>query len=197
MAALKLLQTKPATIQCLPLLGCAIALAWPIWTEADFLFERTIPEANRMVNGANPFPESIKIAEYIRSQSNPTDKIAVLGSEPQIYFYSERLSATGYIYTYPLMEPQPYAHQMQLEMIHEIKTTRPRFLVLVVMNRSWLAGPDSDQTILKWADRYCDANYEEVGLINILDRGADYYFSTLPADVKPAGDHILIYRRKP
>jgi hypothetical protein len=197
MAALKLLQTKPATIQCLPLLGCAIALAWPIWTEADFLFERTIPEANRMVNGANPFPESIKIAEYIRSQSNPTDKIAVLGSEPQIYFYSERLSATGYIYTYPLMEPQPYAHQMQLEMIHEIGTTQPRFLVLVVMNRSWLAGPDSDQTILKWADRYCDANYEEVGLINILDRGADYYFSTRPADVKPAGDHILIYRRKP
>src|SRR5262249_43858428 len=148
MAALKLLQTKPATIQCLPLLGCAIALAWPIWTEADFLFERTIPEANRMVNGANPFPESIKIAEYIRSQSNPTDKIAVLASEPQIYFYSERLSATGYIYTYPLMEPQPYAHQMQLEMIHEIETTQPRFLVLVVMNRSWLAGPDSDQTIL-------------------------------------------------
>ena len=197
MAALKLLQTKPATIQCLPLLGCAIALAWPIWTEADFLFERTIPEANRMVNGTNPFPESIKIAEYIRSQSNPTDKIAVLGSEPQIYFYSERLSATGYIYTYPLMEPQPYAHQMQLEMIHEIETTQPRFLVLVVMNRSWLAGPDSDQTILKWADRYCDANYEEVGLTNILDRGADYYFSTRPADVKPAGDHILIYRRKP
>jgi hypothetical protein len=95
------------------------------------------------------------------------------------------------------MEPQPYAHQMQLEMIHEIETTQPRFLVLVVMNRSWLAGPDSDQTILKWADRYCDANYEEVGLINILDRGADYYFSTRPADVKPAGDHILIYRRKP
>jgi len=196
MAADKLLQPKPATIQCLPLLGCAMALAWPIWREADFLFERTIPEANRMVNGTNPFPESIKIAEYIRSQSNPSDTIAVLGSEPEIYFYSELLSATGYIYTYPLMEPQPYAHQMQLEMIREIETAEPRFLVLVVMNRSWLAGPDSDQTILKWADRYCGANYEEVGLINILDRGADYYFSTRPADVKAAEDHILIYRRK-
>ena len=94
------------------------------------------------------------------------------------------------------MEPQPYAHRMQLEMIHEIETVQPRFLVLVVVNRSWLAGPDSDQTILKWADRYCNSNYEEVGLINIFDRGTEYYFSTRPADVKPAEDHILIYRRK-
>jgi hypothetical protein len=85
---------------------------------------------------------------------------------------------------------------MQLEMIREIETARPRFLILVVINKSWLAGPDSDQTIFKWADTYSDADYEEIGLINIFDRGTDYYFSARPADVKPAPDHILIYRRK-
>jgi hypothetical protein len=174
----------------------AACLAWPLWSERDFFFERPLAEANQLVNGTNPFPESIRIADYIRAESASTDTIAVLGSEPQIYFYSQRRSATGYIYTYALMEPQPYAHQMQEEMIHEIETAGPRFLVLVVMNKSWLAGPDSDQTIFRWADSYCDANYEEVGLINIFDRGTDYYFSTPPAGVKPAADHILIYRRK-
>jgi hypothetical protein len=149
-----------------------------------------------MVNGTNPFPESVKIGEYIRTQSSPSDTIAVLGSEPQIYFYAKRHSATGYIYTYGLMEPQPYAHQMQQEMIREIETARPKFLVLVIVNRSWLAGRDSDQTILRWADSFCDANYEEVGLVNISDEGTDYYFSGRPVNVTPTTEHILIYRRK-
>jgi len=120
----------------------------------------------------------------------------VLGSEPQIYFYAQRRCATGYIYTYSLMEPQPYARQMQQEMIREIETARPKFLVLIVVSKSWLAGPDSDQTIFRWADSYCDANYDEVGLINISDEGSEYYFSARPANVKPMADHILIYRRK-
>jgi hypothetical protein len=94
------------------------------------------------------------------------------------------------------MEPQPYARQMQQEMIREIETARPKFLILVVANKSWLVGPDSDQTIFRWADAYCDANYEEVGLINISDQGTDYYFSSRPANVTPTAEHILIYRRK-
>ena len=178
------------------LLLFALCLAWPLWSEADFFFERPLPEANRMVNGTNPFPESIKIGEYLRAQSSPSDTIAVLGSEPQIYFYAQRHSATGYIYTYGLMEPQPYAHQMQQEMIREIETARPKFLVLVVINKSWLAGRDSDQTIFPWVDAYCDANYEEVGLVNISEQGTDYYFGGRPANVTPTAEHILIYRRK-
>lgn len=173
-----------------------VSIFWPLWSEADFFFERPLLQANRMVNGTNPFPESVRIGEYIREQSNPTDRIAVLGSEPQIYFYANRRSASGYIYTYGLMEPQPYAHQMQQEMINEIERAQPKFLVLVVMNKSWLTRGDSDLTIFRWADSYCDANYEEVGLINITDQGTDYYLTGRPPDVTPTADHILIYRRK-
>ena len=190
------IRAKTLLPQFAVLLILAISLAFPLWSERDFFFELPIPEANQLVNGTNPFPESIRISDYIRAQSDPEDKIAVLGSEPQIYFYSKRLSATGYIYTYALMEPQPYAHQMQEEMIHEIESARPRFLVLIVIGKSWLARPDSDQTIFRWANKYCGDNYEEIGLINISDRGTDYYFSTEPVGVTPAADHILIYRRK-
>ena len=173
-----------------------LALVWPIWQERDFLFERAVPEANRMVNGTNPFPESVKIGEFIQERSNPADTIAVLGSEPQIYFYAKRHSATGYIYTYGLMEPQPFAKQMQQEMIRGIESARPKFLVFVVMNRSWLPWRDSDKSIFRWAAMYRDANYDEVGLINISDTGTNYYFPR-PPNMNPAEDHILIYQRKP
>ncbi len=196
MAGSNFVNSKAPSLRFVPILVFAAAVAWPIWREADFFFERPVREANLMVNGTNPFPESIRIGEYIRSQSNPADTIAVLGSEPQIYFYAHRHSATGYIYTYGLMEPQPYAHRMQEEMIREIEAAHPRFLVLVVINKSWLAGRDSDRTIFKWADAYSDTNYEEIGLINIFESGSDYYFSARPAGVQLAPDHILIYRRK-
>mgnify|MGYP003299295094 CR=1 FL=1 len=69
--------------------------------------------ACRSMYGANPFPEALKIAEYLRNHSSPAARIAVLGSEPEIYFYAARHSATGYIYMYPLMEPQPFAERMR------------------------------------------------------------------------------------
>jgi len=69
-----------------------------------------------MIYGANPFFGSCsRLPSTWQAHTNPTDTIAVLGSEPEIYFYSHRISATGYIYTYPLMEPQRYAVQMHMK----------------------------------------------------------------------------------
>jgi hypothetical protein len=85
---------------------------------------------------------------------------------------------------------------MQQEMIQEIEASRPKFMILVVIDTSWLIGPDSDQTIFRWADRFCNADYEQVGLINITEHGTDYFFSGRPANITPASQHILLYRRK-
>jgi len=179
-----------------PFLLFGIVLGWPIWTERDFFFPRSLVESIRMAYGTNPLRELVKIGEYLHTQTNESDTVAVLGSEPQIYFYSQRHSATGYIYTYGLMEPQRFAHQMQLDMIQEIEAARPKYLVLVVLNKSWLAGRDSEHVIFKWADQYCDQNYEEVGLVNISEQGTDYYFAGIPTGVKPTAEHISIYKRK-
>jgi len=67
--------------------------------------------------GGNPFPEAIEFCRYIREHSEAGTQVAVLGSEPEIYFYAARHSATGYIYTYGLMEEQRYASRMQQEMM--------------------------------------------------------------------------------
>jgi hypothetical protein len=194
--ATNFLSSHSRVLRLTPILLFGVALGWPIWTERDFFFPASLVESMRMAYGTNPLRESVKIGEYLRAQTAATDRIAVLGSEPQIYFYAQRHSATGYIYTYGLMEPQRFAHQMQLEMIHEIEAARPKYLVLVALNKSWLAGRDSEQLIFKWVDEYCDQNYEEVGLVNISEQGTDYYFSEVPKGVKPTAEHISIYKRK-
>jgi 4-amino-4-deoxy-L-arabinose transferase-like glycosyltransferase len=114
--------------------------------------------------GAELFPEAETVAAFIHDHSKPDAKIAVLGSEPEIYFLAHRHSATGYIYAYPLMEPQPFAHEMQVGMIREIETNSPEFIVFVNQNFSWVQAPQSDTTIFKWWNDY-KTNYATVGLV--------------------------------
>ena len=173
-----------------------IALAYPVVKESDLFFERSPVDACRMLYGTDPFPESVKIADYLRANSTDQDTIAVLGSEPQIYFYSRRHSATGYIYTYSLMESHKYARQMQEETIHEIEQARPKYLLLVVVSRSWLIRSNSDKFIFTWANKYCGDNYEAVGLVNINEQGSEFFFSDLPKSPTLSPDHIWIYKRK-
>ena len=131
--------------------------------ESDYLFSMTPDDVSRTRYGTNPFIEAVVVAESIRKDTGADDRIAVIGSEPEIYFYSNRKSATGYIYTYPLMEPQRYASSMQDEMIMEIEGARPKYVVFVTVATSWLTRPDSDDRILKWANAFTKACYDEVG----------------------------------
>ncbi len=127
--------------------------------EAPVYFSLTPTDVSRRIYGTNPFPESLEAAEYIREHSSNDDTIAVLGSEPQIYFYSGRRSATGYIYTYALMERHEFALDMQKEMIEQIESARPAFIALVGVPTSWLVRRDSQRLIFEWAKDYLAANY--------------------------------------
>jgi hypothetical protein len=162
-------QKIPSGVARIAPVGVFIAL-WsltlaPQW---NFLVRMPVENACRAVYGFNPFPEAIPIAEYIQSHSTPGSTVAVLGSEPEIYFYSRRHSATGFIYTYGLMEAQPYASQMQRDMAREIETSRPEFIVIVYVTTSWLAHPESDRFIFNWSTQYVRANYQLVGITDIL-----------------------------
>jgi predicted Abi (CAAX) family protease len=90
--------------------------------------------------------------------------------EPEIYFYADRHSATDYIYTYGLMEPQRFAGQMQREMMREIEAARPKYLVLVAVRTSRLRRPNSDAEIVKWMHRYAAEDFRLDGLVNIVSR---------------------------
>jgi hypothetical protein len=86
----------------LPLWLIAGSLLFAVGQQSAFLFRMGPLEICRGIYGHNPFLEAIPVAEYIRSHSSRDDRIAVLGSEPEIYFYAGRRSVTPYVYIYPL-----------------------------------------------------------------------------------------------
>lgn len=144
----------------------AIAASYLI-AERAYLATMTPHEVVRAVYEGNPFPEAVEIGRYIQAHSSPDDRIVVIGSEPEIYFYANRKSATGYIYTYALMERQPFASRMQDEMIREVEAAAPAYLVFVGVSSSWATTPASDTRILSWANQYTARCYERVGVADI------------------------------
>ena len=164
-----------------------------------YLFFAASPvKATEIVQEGNAFPESLEVAEFLRQHSQKNDKIAVVGSEPQIYFYSGRQSATGYIYMYPLMEPQPYALKMQQDMISEIEAAKPDFLIFVHVFLSWIVEEKSENLIFEWFENYSHEYYRCIGVVDIpFTSPTIYRWGGECVGYEPKSDSwILIFERK-
>lgn len=195
LARLKL-SFSPAVIS-LPVF--AIAALSPLIQWSDIYFRLTPVQACRTIHGVNPFPESVEVGHYLATHCPPVARIVVLGSEPQIYFYSHRRSATGYICTYPLMEPQPYAVEMQKEMIREIEKANPDYVVFVHVKNSWLQHSDSNTLIFDWFGKYQREHLQLAGLVEIAPDGPTEYrwFDPPETNVQTTAESWLaIFKRR-
>jgi len=173
-----------------------VAFGYALFADRAIYFTDSVHEASRRIYGSNPFPESVSIGDYIRANSDKKARVAVLGSEPEIYFYAQRHSATGYIYTYPLTEEQTYASTMQREFIREVQTAAPEFVVYVLVEPSWLRHAHSDSLIFRWADSYTRDHYTLVG---VADGGGNHDVYRWGAEVQAyrprRPEVVLIYER--
>lgn len=191
--------TEKGRFKIIPPLVCVMILGWSVYQHRQFFFQLPANAVSRIIyKGDAPFADMPAVGAYIRNHSSTAATLAVVGSEPEIYFYAQRQPATGYIYTYALMEPQPYAAQMQSEMIGEIETNKPEFLVFVSNPESWTIRPGSDRSIFTWFTKYSSEHYERVALVDQIswdktafvsgDKLKDYH----PAD----RDYVGIFKRK-
>ncbi|MCL6520464.1 MAG: glycosyltransferase family 39 protein [Armatimonadetes bacterium] len=179
-------------------LAFLLILGYSIFQQKTFLFKATPCEVCRLSYGAACFPEALEVGKYIRENSTKDDRIVVLGSEPEIYFYSRRMSATGYIYMYPLMESSPLAEKMQREMIKETMASRPKFLIAVCIPTSWMRRRESPTLLFDWFNQYSTDNYQLVGSVEILslERTEYRWGEELNAYKPKAENRILVFMRR-
>jgi len=164
--------------------------------ERGYLFSKDPVALTRERYLPNPFVESVAVADFIRANTGDGDSIAIVGSEPQILFYSGRRSATGYIYTYPLMEKHPYSLTMQKEMAGEIERAMPEICVFVKIETSWMRLPGSEGFIFDWFKGYAAKNYRLVGVADIMKERTIYKWGDEAPAYKPRSPfNLFIYKR--
>lgn len=174
-----------------------LAVAASFYANRNFFFAADFYALSRRIYGGNPFPEALAVSDYLREHTPENSRIAVLGSEPEIYFYSHRHSATGYIYTYGLMEEQKYALQMQQQMINEIQAARPEAIVFVNVSASWLPTAHSQTMIYSWAQQYIRDHYDFTGIAEIHMTHTDYKWGEAAKEYQPRSNSVVfVFKRK-
>ncbi len=196
----RLTATWPGFTRWLPTALFAGVVAGAVWQRKEMYFQITPDEACRKIYPGHPFCESVTVGRYIQDHTAPGCRVAVLGSEPQIYFYAGRLSATGYIYTFEMMERNRLAKAMQKDMIQQIEAVRPQILVIVKCFFSWGNRSDSDYTIFNWMDEYWGKHYDVEGVADFSDypKPSHYYWGAEAiSHAHGPSQSMYVLRRKP
>jgi 4-amino-4-deoxy-L-arabinose transferase-like glycosyltransferase len=196
-AAQALAGERWALARLTPALVFLAACAGFVVNQRAVWFQMSPEEVCRAVYGQNPFVESVEIARYLKEHTAPEARIAVIGSEPQIYFYAHRRSASGFIYMYDLVQLHRYAGPFQREMIGEIEAVKPQYLVMVLVSSSWSDWPGADPTLKEWGGRYTRQFYERTGSVYIYPTHSDYLWDSASKIERNDTAFIVdVYKRK-
>lgn len=151
----------------------------------------------RAVYGNNPFPESWEIAKYINAHSKPEDNIVLLGSEPQIYFYTKKKSPSRHAYFTSIVNNVKDHKLWQQEFARDTEKAKPKFLIFFNHPLSLLVQPNVDKWIFEWANKFITENYKLVGLVDMVDgQQSVYKYNEEINTYKPLSQNqIFIYER--
>ena len=111
-----------------PAWGRAVALGLllavlPAVAMVPFLFLYSPAEAVRKLYPGDAFAEMPVLAARLAAATGAEDRVFVFGAEPEVLFYAKRVSATRYIFLFPLYGP--YADAQKGRMLPRRKS-RPR-----------------------------------------------------------------------
>jgi len=151
----------------------------------------------RAVYGNNPFPESMEIANYINSHSKPEDNIVLIGSEPQIYFYTKKKSPSRHAYFTSIVNNVKDHKEWQREFARDTEKAKPKFVIFFNHPLSLLVQANVDKYVFEWANKFITENYKIVGLVDMIDgQQSVYVYNEQLNTYKPVSQNLIyIYER--
>jgi hypothetical protein len=123
-----------------------------------FLFIYTPAEAVKRIYPTNFFAEMPELGRRIAQVTGPNDKVFIFGSEAELLFYAQRVSATRYIFLFPLYGPYRNARERQMAAAREIFLNRPAAAVWFPNNLFFLPG--NEQFFTGWTQSYLRENFQ-------------------------------------
>ncbi|WP_317896968.1 ArnT family glycosyltransferase [Aurantibacillus circumpalustris] len=153
----------------------------------------------RQVYGSNPFPEAMEIGNFINANSKPEDNIVLIGSEPQIYFYTKKKSPSRHAYFTALVSNVKTHKEWQREFVRDTEKAKPRYVIFFNNPISLMVQPNTDNYVFEWANKYITENYTLIGFVDMVDgyTNSNYVWREQIATYKQQGKNsILIYERK-
>jgi hypothetical protein len=169
------------------ILVCYSNLPWIARTREQFAIDR--------LGTGGPFVESPLVAKRVAELTGPLDYVYVAGSEPQILYYSRRLSPTRFVIAYPLMIPTPLAQKFQREAIRDLQERPPTVIVLARSPMSWLVQESTPREFLPFLEQLLRSDYERIG--GTIAEGPRTLWKEPLAEDEIAASELILFKRKP
>jgi hypothetical protein len=122
-----------------------------------FLFLYSPAQAADKIYPGSHFAEKQVLAERLAQITKPDDKVFIFGSETEILFYAQRVSATRYIFLFPLYGPYSDAKEEQIAVANEIVRNAPA--VVLFMPNGLFFAPDAEQFFTHWTQSYVTQDF--------------------------------------
>lgn len=167
--------------------------------QKSYYFNPSYDLVLRQVYSSNPFPETMEIANYINSIAKPEDKLAVFGSEPELYIYTNKTSPTRHIFFSTIVASIPEHKQFQREFVADIEKAKPKYFVFYRVSISLLVQANVDQYVFDWANKYLQENYKVIGVVDMIDNQlrANYVYGKEAETFQPQSQNVIyIFERK-
>jgi hypothetical protein len=152
----------------------------------------------RGVYGDNPFPETMEIGNYINEHSRPEDGVVTIGSEPELYFYTQKLCPSRHAYFSAVVDNVPESKEWQKEFISDVEKAKPRYFVFYNVSISLLVQQDADQHVFTWMKQYIDSNYKLIGIADMrTDEPTVYKWNQDAQGYKPISkENVYVFEWK-
>ncbi|OGH62485.1 MAG: hypothetical protein A3G34_12870 [Candidatus Lindowbacteria bacterium RIFCSPLOWO2_12_FULL_62_27] len=199
MAIIALLKRRmgPAPAALYALLAAALAVGQPLVLEEEYYFRPDPVKIWRRVEGSRPFPEAKVIGDYVGQRTREGETIVVIGTEPEVYFYSGRRCPSRHSYFNYLVCAHPLHREWQKEFIADVEAARPKMFVFFKHPQSHFMSPHADQAIFTWAFDYIQKYYRPVAVADMLSpETTDYVYGTRAETYRPQSPlYIRVFER--
>ncbi|GLR16338.1 glycosyltransferase family 39 protein [Portibacter lacus] len=161
------------------------------------------PNADSIMNaiyGDNPFVECRTIAEFIKSK-NPdpkSDKLLVVGSEPQILLETGLQSPTPFTFIMFMTSTLEINKEWQRAYLEMMKKNEAKYAVLVFHPFSWLPQNEEANQFFRETYAHLLEHYKVIGVADILNVTQTVYKWDAEAGAyQPQGDkYVLVFERR-
>jgi hypothetical protein len=169
-------------------------------SKKDYYINPNYHQILRTVYGTNPFPESMEIANWINSHSKPNDGLVVIGSEPQLYFYTQKKCPSRHAYFAAIVDNVPQHKVWQREFVADVDRSKPKYLIFFNHGISLFRQANTDDFVFRWLDSTLRSQYQPVGLVDMMPGLMPSVYKWGMAEMSnyqaQGQERIIVYERK-
>jgi hypothetical protein len=175
-----------------------IAIVWlPILLQFEYFLMPNMPKTIDKSYHWQGFAELQAIGKELKKRLQPGQKVAMLGSEPQMYGYTESEAFTPHLFLYPVMRNPKNQTQILEEYWQAFDLTVPDYVVIPINEASWGAKNFSEIPQFKQIWQKLTSQYEMIGRANVGQKPLNIVWDgALKGHQPPKVPPIFVFRKK-